>query len=105
MSITWNDRAWDCRQLGAAPRSISKSAIRPATHPRAWVERLLRSLGRELDALRVEGMDRAFVATVKGMNYAPPHHRHAGPRGIGALRNRRPSGSLPRNLDRGRAAD
>ncbi len=105
MSITWNDRAWDCRPSGAAPRSISRSAIRPAHHLKAWVERLLWSLGRELDALRVEGMDRAFMATVKGMSYAPPHHRHAGPRDIGAPRNWRPSGRLPRILDRGRAAD
>jgi hypothetical protein len=49
-------------------------------------------------------MDRAFMATVKGMNYAPPQHRHAGPRGIGALRNWRPGGGLPRNLDLGRVA-
>ena len=42
----------------------------------AWTLRLSRDLLKEVSAIRIRELDRAFMATKKGMLYAPPEDQY-----------------------------
>lgn len=42
----------------------------------AWTVRLSRDLRKEMSAIRIRELDRAFMATKKGMLYAPVEDRY-----------------------------
>lgn len=43
---------------------------------RAWTLRFGRDLRKEMSAIRIRELDRAFMATKKGMLYAPPEDKY-----------------------------
>ncbi|TQV83335.1 hypothetical protein [Denitrobaculum tricleocarpae] len=52
------------RNTGTAPRSLI-----------AWTTRIRKDLRKEISALHIRELDRAFMATKKGMRYAPVEDR------------------------------